>query len=84
MKSTVSKWGNSLAIRIPKKIMDEYHVKAGDKVNYDIEGNRMIIEFAEEDIKDEAYDLDDLFKDFHGTYDQKEIDWGKPEGREVW
>ena len=29
----VSKWGNSLAIRLPKKLVDEMGLKEGDEVN---------------------------------------------------
>ena len=29
----VSKWGNSLAIRLPKKLVDEMALREGDEVN---------------------------------------------------
>jgi len=31
-KATISKWGNSYAIHIPKEIMSSYGLKEGDKV----------------------------------------------------
>ena len=29
----VSKWGNSLAVRLPKKLIDELGLKEGDEIN---------------------------------------------------
>ena len=29
----VSKWGNSLAVRLPKKLVDELGLKEGDEIN---------------------------------------------------
>lgn len=29
----VSKWGNSLAVRLPKALVDELRLKAGDELN---------------------------------------------------
>ena len=33
MKLQVSKWGNSLAVRLPKKLVDDLGLKEGDDVN---------------------------------------------------
>ncbi|PPQ27824.1 AbrB family transcriptional regulator [Rhodoblastus sphagnicola] len=29
----VAKWGNSLAVRLPKKLVDQLHLKAGDEID---------------------------------------------------
>jgi len=38
----VAKWGNSLAVRLPKKLVDELGLKAGDEVNIVSSANRRI------------------------------------------
>ena len=34
----VAKWGNSLAVRLPKKLVDELGLKAGDEVTLEPQG----------------------------------------------
>ncbi len=34
----VSKWGNSLAIRLPAAVVEELKLKAGDEVNVRVDG----------------------------------------------
>jgi antitoxin component of MazEF toxin-antitoxin module len=34
--------------------------------------------------KKPANSIEDLFADFDGEYELVEIDWGKPEGKEIW
>ena len=36
MRAQVMKWGNSLAVRIPKSIADEAKVKAGDPLEIEV------------------------------------------------
>lgn len=36
----VSKWGNSLAIRLPASVVEALHLKAGDDINIRIAGDR--------------------------------------------
>ena len=38
----VAKWGNSLAVRLPKKVVDELELKSGDKVVLTIDGRRTL------------------------------------------
>jgi antitoxin MazE len=38
----VSKWGNSLAVRLPKKLVDELGLKAGDEIDIVSTANRRI------------------------------------------
>jgi antitoxin MazE len=38
----VSKWGNSLAVRIPKKVVDALKLKDGDDIEITITGMRSI------------------------------------------
>lgn len=43
MRAIVSKWGNSLAIRIPKAAVESLRVREGRAVDLTIEGDAVII-----------------------------------------
>jgi antitoxin MazE len=43
MRAQVSKWGNSLAIRLPKAAAESLSVKEGQAVDLTIEGDSLII-----------------------------------------
>ncbi|OZG66686.1 Transcriptional regulator/antitoxin, MazE [Bifidobacterium hapali] len=43
VEATISKWGNSEGIRIPKEIRDRIGLHEGSRVSIDVEGDRIII-----------------------------------------
>ncbi len=79
MLSKVQKWGNSLAIRIPKAYAEEASLKEGSEVNIRVEKGKIIIE----PLKDK-YNLDDLLSQVKEENIHKEYNWGKPTGKELW
>lgn len=77
--STVAKWGNSLAIRIPKNIAEKINLKEGSAISIDATDQNIVITPQKP-----RYTLDELLtgatsEDFDGEYD-----WGEPVGEEVW
>ena len=77
--STVAKWGNSLAIRIPKNIADKINLKERTVISIDVSDNNIVIT-----PKKTKYTLEELLagassEDFDGEYD-----WGEPVGEEIW
>lgn len=36
MKMQIGKWGNSLAVRLPREIVDRFHLKEGDSIDVDM------------------------------------------------
>lgn len=36
----VSRWGNSLAVRLPAKLVEELHLKVGDEIEIGVAGAR--------------------------------------------
>ncbi|MBZ8181130.1 AbrB/MazE/SpoVT family DNA-binding domain-containing protein [Oscillatoria salina] len=77
--STVAKWGNSLAIRIPKNIAEKINLKEGTAISITVTDNNIVIT-----PKKTKYTLEELLagtnsKDFDGEYDG-----GEPVGEEVW
>ncbi|MGY0837546.1 AbrB/MazE/SpoVT family DNA-binding domain-containing protein [Aerococcus urinaeequi] len=63
MPLTVSKWGNSSAIRLPKQLVEEMDLSINDQLDYHVSGNQLIIERRTEV---PYLTVDDLFKDYDG------------------
>ena len=42
MRSQVLKWGNSLAVRLPKSVADDARLKAGDPLEIAVGGNGVV------------------------------------------
>ena len=55
MRARISKWGNSLAIRLPKAAAESLRVKEGEAVELAIEGDALTIRSARP-----RYRLEDL------------------------
>jgi antitoxin MazE len=79
MKSQIGRWGNSLAVRIPKYIADELALGVNDEVNCRLEKGQLIIEPVQ---KMPKYTLSELLSQELEL--EPEIDWGKPSGSEEW
>jgi AbrB family looped-hinge helix DNA binding protein len=43
MQLTLSKWGNSIGLRIPKEYRDHVGLKEGSKVVFEIQNNKLVI-----------------------------------------
>ena len=77
--SVVTKWGNSLAVRIPKNLASQINLKEGSSISITVKEGNIVIS-----PKRKKYTLEELLEgtspdDFGG-----EIDWGEPVGVEVW
>ncbi len=44
MTATISKWGNSKGLRLPKDIIESLHLAVGDKMNIFIKDEKVILE----------------------------------------
>lgn len=56
-KTEIKEWGNSLAIRIPKKIKDALGLHDGSQINISLEGNKVILESEENPFFDLSKDM---------------------------
>lgn len=79
MKSRISKWGNSLAIRIPKALGGEIDLSDGAEVELKVRDGSLIITPVSSN-----YQLEDLVRGITPENRHRETDWGAPEGAEVW
>ena len=78
--ATIQKWGNSQGVRIPKFILDAVQLSANETVEIDVADGKIVIKKATESKKN----IRELFSNFDGKYSEKEVDWGKPVGQEIW
>lgn len=80
MKTQVGQWGNSLAIRIPKYVVEALDLKPNDAVECTVEEGRLVVQPLQ--ILPELT-LEELLA---GVIDapEPEVAWGQPRGEEVW
>ena len=76
---TVSKWGNSLALRIPAEAAASAGLVEGAEVEFRATSGRLIVEAVRP-----KYDLKTLVAGINRKNRPREIDWGKPRGKEIW
>jgi antitoxin MazE len=80
MRVSVKKWGNSAAVRIPLPVLEATQLKIDEDVDIREEAGRIIIE----PLRARKYKLSDLLKGITKDNIHQEIDFGKPQGKEVW
>ncbi|MGA7730095.1 MAG: AbrB/MazE/SpoVT family DNA-binding domain-containing protein [Chloroflexia bacterium] len=78
--SRVQKWGNSLAIRIPKEYADKLHWDQNTDVALSIVDGKLVTEAVNE----QAYDLQQLLAEIKPDNVHSEITTGRPVGNEAW
>jgi len=80
MQTKIQKWGNSLAVRIPKAFVKEAHVAYGTLVNLSVDDGKIVIEPHVEP----EYRLDDLLNGVTRENLHTEAETGGAVGREIW
>lgn len=81
METKAQKWGNSLAIRIPKRIAQQVGMSVNDRLHIEIVADGVIVL---EPRRRQKYQLSDLLKGITKKNMHDEIDFGCLLGREVW
>ncbi|MDE3153673.1 MAG: AbrB/MazE/SpoVT family DNA-binding domain-containing protein [Acidobacteriota bacterium] len=79
MTTQLAKWGNSLALRLPKAVAQEARLHPGDEVEISVSKGTVVIAPAQP-----KYALDDLVAAITPANRHDEADWGAPAGREAW
>ncbi len=77
-KSQMAKWGNSLAVRIPKTVAREAGLHEGDAVEVAARSGRVIVKRARKEPT-----LKELLARITSENLHHETDWGRPTGKEV-
>lgn len=76
---TVSRWGNSLALRLPKNIVADQCLKDGDLVSVTTVDGSIIIKKMR---KIKRYSLEEALGKCEEGVQFEAFDWGTPVGRE--
>jgi len=79
-ESAISKWGNSLAVRIPLAIAKQAGLVEGDCVTLALDRNGGIVLRPTR----RKYKLSDLVAGITPRNRHRETDWGQPRGEETW
>ena len=79
LQSSITRWGNSLALRLPKGIAADAHFVEGDPVDIRVEDGALVVRRSRP-----KYDLDELLDLFKPEHHHTEPDFGAPRGLDVW
>ena len=80
MKTRVQRWGNSLAVRIPKSFAEEVGLEDDSPVNLRLSHGKLVLEPS----SPPAPSLDELLRRVRKSNLHTEVDTGPAQGREVW
>ncbi|MBE7538042.1 MAG: AbrB/MazE/SpoVT family DNA-binding domain-containing protein [Opitutaceae bacterium] len=80
MKTAVQRWGNSLALRIPRAYAAETKISEGSEVELSLKSGALIIR----PLVRRRHALADLLKGVRASNRHDAIETGQAVGREVW
>ncbi len=80
MKTQIARWGNSIAVRIPKTVAEAAKLRAGDHLEMAVEDSGVVRMRK----KQGKLSLKDLIRGITAENLHTETDWGEPEGKELW
>ena len=85
MKIAFLKWGNSLALRVPKAFAQEIGASVGKAATMQVRDGKLVIEIAKpRPRRARRYTLEQLVADITPENRHGGIEWGPPVGNEVW
>ncbi len=78
--ATISRWGNSLAVRIPKSILERSRVKEGDSLELDVSEDEGLV------LRPvcRPCSLEELVAGITTENCPAETDWSPARGKEAW
>jgi antitoxin component of MazEF toxin-antitoxin module len=78
--TTVRKWGNGYGVLLPKAFVDELSLKSAE-LKTEMRGSSVIFTKV---AKPKKVTLEDLVRGIHKRNRHKLVDFGKPQGKEIW
>ena len=78
------KWGNSLAVRIPKTVAEALKVGVGRHAEIAIENGALVLRPIRRPKRKPTYTLEELLRGMTKENVPQEVDWGEPRGNEAW
>lgn len=79
MQGSIAKWGNSLALRLPKQLAASAKLFEGTQVELKVEGDSLVVRSVRP-----KYKLADLLEQVKQGDRETETDWGTAKGEEAW
>jgi antitoxin MazE len=80
MKVQIQRWGNSLALRIPKSFAIESKIDQGSVVEVSLDQGRLVVE----PVTEIDYTLEELLAGVTKRNLHAEVETGVAQGKEVW
>jgi antitoxin MazE len=77
--STVSRWGNSLGVRIPREAAEQLKLRAGERVRVEVKSGAMTITPMRK-----KWSESEMLHGVRPEMVESEIDWGPAMGKELW
>jgi antitoxin MazE len=77
MEVSIKKWGNSLGIRIPQRILSKLKIKESQKLDVQVQDGSIVI-------KPISSELNELLSKINLNNLHDEKDFGEPMGNEIW
>ena len=78
MKGTVSKWGNSQGVRIPKAILESASFEENQEIRFVARDGEIVLKKEKPRLS-----LAERFSAYKGSYQPEEMEWGDSVGGEV-
>lgn len=79
MHVAIAKWGNSLAVRLPRNVVQDANLSDGSPVEVTVRDGSVVVTPVRK-----KYRLDDLLAQMKPEHRHGETDWGLPQGEETW
>ena len=84
MRRRIQRWGNSLAVRIPKTLAKATNARDGKRVELTVKDGALVLRPLAKPSRKRRYSLDELLAGMTRENVPQEIDWGPPRKGEVW
>ena len=78
------KWGNSLAVRIPKALADAVKAREGKRAEINVERGALVLRPIAKPSRKTRYTLDEWLSGMTRDNVPEEVDWGPSRGNEAW
>jgi antitoxin MazE len=80
MKDREQRWGNSLALRLPKHVAMEVQLRENCDVDLHVRNGAIVVRPASR----QQYSLEELLGGVKKSNLHDEVEWGPPVGKEAW
>ena len=84
MIATVTDFGNNLGVQFPKSLLKNMEISENDDVEIFVKDNSIIIKRRENPKHLTTKERITAFCETMDDVQLSEIDWGKPQGKEIW